>query len=72
MVPFALPGEVEAREAKIRDYFLQEIDKLMTEKHIYHVKNLAMAANVIKYIYAIKIYCLLFYFLNMYSKEILF
>ncbi|XP_076302362.1 uncharacterized protein LOC143220628 [Lasioglossum baleicum] len=45
MVPFALPGEIEAREAKIRDYFLQEIDKLMTEKHIYHVKNLAMAAN---------------------------
>ncbi|XP_076764894.1 uncharacterized protein LOC143431827 [Xylocopa sonorina] len=44
-VPFAIPEEIEAREAKIRDYFLQEIDKLITEKHIYHVKNLAMAAN---------------------------
>ncbi|XP_034179126.1 uncharacterized protein LOC117603765 isoform X1 [Osmia lignaria lignaria] len=44
-VPFAIPEEIEAREAKIRDYFLQEIDKLISEKHIYHVKNLAMAAN---------------------------
>ncbi|XP_033315708.1 spindle pole body component 110 isoform X2 [Bombus bifarius] len=44
-VPLAIPEEIEAREAKIRDYFLQEIDKLITEKHIYHVKNLAMAAN---------------------------
>lgn len=44
-IPFAIPEEIEAREAKIRDYFLQEIDKLITEKHIYHVKNLAMAAN---------------------------
>lgn len=43
--PFAIPEEIEAREGKIRDYFLQEIDKLITEKHIYHVKNLAMAAN---------------------------
>lgn len=44
-VPFAIPEEIEAREAKIRDYFLQEIDKLIIDKHIYHVKNLAMAAN---------------------------
>ncbi|XP_053976435.1 protein phosphatase 1 regulatory subunit 21 [Hylaeus volcanicus] len=44
-VPFAIPEEIEAREAKIRDYFLQEIDKLIMEKHIYHAKNLAMAAN---------------------------
>ncbi|XP_017788588.1 PREDICTED: protein phosphatase 1 regulatory subunit 21 [Habropoda laboriosa] len=44
-VPFAIPEEIEAREAKIRDYFLREIDKLVSEKHIYHVKNLAMAAN---------------------------
>nr|XP_031838146.1 CAP-Gly domain-containing linker protein 1 isoform X2 [Nomia melanderi] len=44
-VPFPIPEEIEAREAKIRDYFLQEIDKLITEKNIYHVKNLAMAAN---------------------------
>ncbi|KAK9301230.1 hypothetical protein QLX08_006315 [Tetragonisca angustula] len=44
-VPFAIPEEIEAREAKIREYFLQEIDKLISEKHIYHVKNLAMAAN---------------------------
>ncbi|KZC13415.1 PREDICTED: protein phosphatase 1 regulatory subunit 21 [Dufourea novaeangliae] len=44
-VPFPIPEEIEAREAKIRDYFLQEIDKLITEKSIYHVKNLAMAAN---------------------------
>ncbi|CAK9814692.1 Protein phosphatase 1 regulatory subunit 21 [Anthophora quadrimaculata] len=44
-VPFAIPEEIEAREAKIRDYFLQEIDKLVAEKHTYHVKNLAMAAN---------------------------
>lgn len=43
--PFALPEEVEAREAKIREYFLDEINKLIMEKHIYHVKNLAMAAN---------------------------
>lgn len=46
-VPFTIPEEIEARETKIRDYFLQEIDKLIMEKHIYHVKNLAMAANVI-------------------------
>lgn len=45
IVPFAIPEEIEAREAKIRDYFLQEMDKLITEKHICHVKNLAMAAN---------------------------
>ncbi|XP_006620765.1 coiled-coil domain-containing protein 89 [Apis dorsata] len=44
-IPFAIPEEIEAREAKIQDYFLQEIDKLITEKHIYHVKNLAMAAT---------------------------
>ncbi|XP_043257927.1 ERC protein 2 [Colletes gigas] len=44
-VPFAIPEEIEAREAKIRDYFLQEIDKLITEKQVYHVKNLAIAAN---------------------------
>lgn len=43
--PFIIPEEIEARETKIRDYFLQEIDKLITEKHVYHVKNLAMAAN---------------------------
>ena len=44
-VPFTIPEEIEAREARIRDYFLQEIDKLIMEKHICHVKNLAMAAN---------------------------
>lgn len=44
-VPFPIPEEIEAREAKIREYFLEEIDKLITEKNIYHVKNLAMAAN---------------------------
>ncbi|XP_035727483.1 flagellar attachment zone protein 1-like isoform X1 [Vespa mandarinia] len=43
--PFALPKEIEAREAKIREYFLDEINKLIMEKHICHVKNLAMAAN---------------------------
>lgn len=43
--PFALPEEVEARELKIRDYFLQEIEKITNEKHICHIKNLAMAAN---------------------------
>lgn len=43
--PFAIPEEIEVREAKIRDYFLEEIDQLIMEKHICHVKNLAMAAN---------------------------
>lgn len=43
--PFALPEEIEAREGKIREYFLDEINKLIMEKHMYHVKNLAMAAN---------------------------
>ncbi|XP_070519473.1 putative leucine-rich repeat-containing protein DDB_G0290503 isoform X2 [Cardiocondyla obscurior] len=43
--PFAIPEEIEARELKIRDYFLEEIERLTNEKHIYHVKNVAMAAN---------------------------
>lgn len=43
--PFVIPEEIEAREMKIKDYFIREIDKLTTEKHIYHVKNLAIAAN---------------------------
>ncbi|XP_012216663.1 putative leucine-rich repeat-containing protein DDB_G0290503 isoform X2 [Linepithema humile] len=43
--PFALPEEVTARELKIRDYFLQEIERITNEKHICHIKNLAMAAN---------------------------
>lgn len=43
--PFALPEEIEAREFKIKDYFLEEIEKLINEKYICHVKNLAMAAN---------------------------
>ncbi|XP_043273202.1 protein MLP1 isoform X2 [Venturia canescens] len=43
--PFTIPEEIETREAKIRDYFLREIDKLITEKHICHVENLAIAAN---------------------------
>lgn len=45
-VPFPIPEEIEAREAKIKDYFLREIDRLITEKHICHVENLAIAANV--------------------------
>lgn len=44
-VPFAIPEEMETRELKIRDYFLEEIERLTNEKHIYHIKNLAMAAN---------------------------
>ncbi|KAH0568092.1 protein phosphatase 1 regulatory subunit 21 [Cotesia glomerata] len=43
--PFALPDEVEAREAKIKDFYLREIDKLITEKQIYHAKNLAISAT---------------------------
>ncbi|KAG7202938.1 hypothetical protein KM043_010079 [Ampulex compressa] len=43
--PFAIPDEIEVREEKIREYFLEEIDKIIMEKHICHVKNLAMAAN---------------------------
>ncbi|XP_011159620.1 ankyrin repeat domain-containing protein 18A [Solenopsis invicta] len=43
--PFAIPEEIEARELKIRDYFLEEIERLTNEKHVYHIKNLAMAAN---------------------------
>jgi len=55
--PFALPEEIESRELKIRDYFLGEIERLTNEKHVCHIKNLAMAANVIRYI------------LNLISKE---
>lgn len=44
--PFALPEEIEARELKIRDYFLEEIEKLINEKYMCYMKNLAMAANV--------------------------
>ncbi|XP_032664664.1 spindle pole body component 110 [Odontomachus brunneus] len=43
--PFALPEEIEARELRIRDYFLEEIEKLINEKYMCHIKNLAMAAN---------------------------
>jgi len=49
-VPFAIPEEIEARELKIRDYFLEEIERLTNEKHVYHIKNLAMAANVKRHI----------------------
>lgn len=45
-----MPEEIEARELKIRDYFLEEIERITNEKHVYHIKNLAMAANVMKYI----------------------
>lgn len=47
--PFALPEEIEARELKIRDYFLEEIEKLINEKYMCHIKNLAMVANVTRY-----------------------
>ncbi|XP_014470965.1 PREDICTED: uncharacterized protein LOC106742503 isoform X2 [Dinoponera quadriceps] len=43
--PFALPEEIGARELKIRDYFLEEIEKLINERYMCHIKNLAMAAN---------------------------
>ncbi|XP_058799855.1 myosin heavy chain, clone 203 [Phymastichus coffea] len=43
--PFPIPEEIETRETKIREYFLREIDRLITEKYIYHVRNLAIAAN---------------------------
>ncbi|XP_011881660.1 PREDICTED: ankyrin repeat domain-containing protein 18A [Vollenhovia emeryi] len=43
--PFAIPEETEARELKIRDYFLEEIERLTNEKHVCHIKNIAMAAN---------------------------
>ncbi|XP_011312433.1 protein phosphatase 1 regulatory subunit 21 [Fopius arisanus] len=43
--PFAISEEIEARETKIRDYFLREIERLVNEKHICHAKNLAIAAN---------------------------
>lgn len=46
--PFALPAEIEARELKIRDYFLEEVEKLINEKYMCHIKNLAMVANVTK------------------------
>lgn len=48
--PFAVQEEIEARETKIKEYFLKEIDRLITEKHICHVRNLAIAANVSKII----------------------
>lgn len=44
--PFIVPQEVEAREARIKDYFKRELSKLIAEKEMYHVKNLAMAADV--------------------------
>lgn len=53
--PFPIPEEIEIRETKIREYFLREIDRLITEKHIYHVRNLAIAANVRIYIYSYNI-----------------
>ncbi|XP_011636762.1 ankyrin repeat domain-containing protein 18A isoform X2 [Pogonomyrmex barbatus] len=43
--PFTIPEEIEARELKIKNYFLEEIERLTNEKYIYHIKNLAMAAN---------------------------
>ncbi|XP_015588783.1 protein phosphatase 1 regulatory subunit 21 [Cephus cinctus] len=43
--PFPIPEEIEAREAKIKDYFIREIDNLVNEKHLCHVKNLSIAAN---------------------------
>ncbi|XP_014218456.1 myosin heavy chain, clone 203 [Copidosoma floridanum] len=43
--PFSLPEEIEAREEKMKEYFLREIDRLTTEKHISHVRNLTIAAN---------------------------
>lgn len=60
-VPFALPEEIEARELKIRDYFLEEVEKLINEKYMCHIKNLAMAANVTRD-------TLLFYFQCGYSE----
>ncbi|XP_014226544.1 protein phosphatase 1 regulatory subunit 21 [Trichogramma pretiosum] len=43
--PFALPEEIEAREKRISEYYMQEMDKLFKEKYLYHVRNLAIAAN---------------------------
>ncbi|XP_012272248.1 trichohyalin [Orussus abietinus] len=45
-MPFATPEEVEVREGKTREYFLSEIDKLITEKHACQAKNLAIAAAI--------------------------
>lgn len=45
VVPFAIPEEIEARESKIKEYFLREIDQMIMEKDICHVKNLALVAN---------------------------
>lgn len=45
-MPFTISEEVEAREAKIKDYFLQEMYKLINEKYISEAKILAMATNV--------------------------
>lgn len=63
--PFAIPEEIEARETRIREYFLREIDRLITEKHICHVRNLAIAANVSNYVsiraHKIIMICMLFF-----------
>ncbi|XP_011503615.1 PREDICTED: myosin heavy chain, clone 203 [Ceratosolen solmsi marchali] len=44
--PFSLSEEIIARETKIKEYFLHEINRLIMEKQIYHVRNLAIAANI--------------------------
>ncbi|XP_012254900.2 kinesin-like protein KIF15 isoform X2 [Athalia rosae] len=43
--PFAVPEEIEARESKIREYYKLQIDKLISEKHVYHIRNSAIVAD---------------------------
>ncbi|XP_046434599.1 paramyosin isoform X1 [Neodiprion fabricii] len=43
--PFAIPEEIEARESRIKEYYKQQIDELISEKHVYHIRNLAIAAD---------------------------
>ena len=66
--PFAIPDEIEARELKIRNYFLEEIERLTNEKHVYHIKNLAMAANVIKH--TLNLICMKVFIFLLYDAHI--
>ncbi|KAK0182224.1 hypothetical protein PV327_000385 [Microctonus hyperodae] len=43
--PFAIPDEIEARETKIREYFMREINELIEEKQNYYAKYLAIATD---------------------------
>lgn len=51
MAPFSIPDEIEARENKIKEYYKRQIEELISEKQVYHIRNLAIAADVSSKIY---------------------